>query len=352
VTTTAVFVSGSEGYHTFRIPSLIVTAKGTLLAFAEGRRNGRGDSGDIDLVLKRSTGGGASWSDLQVVWDDGGNTCGNPCPVIDGMTGVIWLLLTHNLGEDTEEEIIGGRSAGTRTVWVARSDDDGRTWSKPIEITRAVKKPEWTWYATGPGVGIQTRAGRLVVPCDARYDGSRKGSSHIIWSDDHGATWHAGGAVGDTFGESQVVELAGGALLLNMRNLNSPRRERGLALSRDGGATWSPPSWDPALFEPVCQASIVRLPAAAGGREGGLLFANPASRTERAHLTVRLSQDEGKTWPIARELHAGPAAYSCLAVLPDSTIGCLHEAGERHPYERIVCARFRIEWLMEPATAR
>jgi len=138
----AVFTSGQEGYHTFRIPSVIVAPKGSVLAFCEGRKAGRGDAGDIDLVLKRSGDGGKTWGPLQVVWDDADNTCGNPCPVVDARTGTIWLLLTHNLGSDTEAKIINGTSKGSRTVWVTKSTDDGATWTKPIEITKDVKKPE------------------------------------------------------------------------------------------------------------------------------------------------------------------------------------------------------------------
>src|SRR5262245_25460061 len=181
-----VFTAGQEGYHTFRIPSVIVTPKGTVLAFCEGRKAGRGDSGDIDLVLKRSRDGGATWSKLQVVWDDGANTCGNPCPVIDRSTSTVWLLLTHNLGQDRESAIVDGKSQGTRTVWVCHSADDGLTWTRPVEITATTKKPTWTWYATGPGVGIQLRDGRLVVPCDFKEAGTKAQYSHVVTSDDHG----------------------------------------------------------------------------------------------------------------------------------------------------------------------
>src|SRR5579885_941079 len=155
-----VFVAGKDGYHTYRIPSLLVTKKGTLLAFCEGRKSSSSDSGDIDLLLRRSFDGGKTWGKTQVVWDDGANTCGNPCPVLDARTGTVWLLLTHNLGSDTEAQIVSRTGKGTRTVWVTRSDDDGATWARPVEITRAVKRPDWTWYATGPGVGIQTKSGR------------------------------------------------------------------------------------------------------------------------------------------------------------------------------------------------
>ena len=180
----SVFNAGRDGYHTYRIPSLLITKKGTLLAFCEGRKKGSGDAGDIDLLLKRSFDGGKTWTKTQVVWDDAESTCGNPCPVVDLRTGTMWLLLTHNLGRDTEKMIVDGTSQGTRTVWVMKSDDDGASWSKPIEITKDVKKSDWTWYATGPGIGIQLRSGRLVVPCDNQVAGSKVQQSHVIYSED------------------------------------------------------------------------------------------------------------------------------------------------------------------------
>lgn len=331
-----VFRSGEGDYHTYRIPALIVTSKGTVLAFCEGRKKGRGDAGNIDVLLKRSTDGGKTWGRTQVVWDDGENTCGNPCPVVDAKTGTIWLLLTHNLGADTEAQILAGKSKGTRTVWITRSTDEGATWAKPVEITRAVKKPNWTWYATGPGVGIQTKSGRLVIPCDNYVAGTRARQAHVIYSDDSGQTWKLGGVVGPDCNESQVVERSDGTLLFNMRSYRGTNR-RLVTTSKDGGETWSQLEEDPALIEPVCQASLIRSPA-------GLLFSNPASK-KRERMTVRLSRDEGKTWPVSRVLHAGPAAYSCLAVLSEGTFGCLHEQGEKSPYETITLTRFSPSWL-------
>jgi sialidase-1 len=332
------FRSGTEGYHTFRIPSLLVTPKGTLLAFCEGRKRGRGDAGNIDLVLKRSLDGGKSWRPMQVIADDADNTVGNPCPVYDRSTNTVWLLLTHNLGKDGEKAIRDGTSKDTRRVWVMKSGDDGATWSKPVDITKDVKDPKWTWYATGPGVGVQLTSGRLLIPCDHTEAGTKTNRSHVIYSDDKGATWKLGGVLGEKTNECQVVERQDGSLLLNMRSYHGKNR-RAVAISTDGGKTWSDVTLDDALIEPVCQASLIR----AG--PDGLLFSNPASK-KREKMTVRLSDDGGKTWGAGKCLHEGPAAYSCLG-LADGDVLCLYERGKKSPYETITLARFSLGWLKE-----
>jgi sialidase-1 len=341
-----VFTSGQDGYHTYRIPSVIRAADGTLLAFCEGRKSAGGDSGNIDLLLKRSRDGGRTWSAQQVVWDDADNTCGNPCPVLDESTGTLWLLLTHNLGTDREKEIAARTAKGTRTVWVAHSKDHGATWTKPVEITSATKDPSWTWYATGPGVGIQIKhgphKGRLVIPCDHNYDDpelkKHVSGSHAIYSDDHGKTWKLGGTIRPVVNECQVVELADGrgTLLMNMRS-NSGRNVRAHATSTDGGASWTAPADAPPLIEPVCQGSILRHDATKL-----LLFSNPAAKT-RINLTVRASADEAKTWRDVAVLHEGPSAYSCLVTLSATEAGCLYERGEKRAYEKITFARFAVK---------
>lgn len=348
-TRTPLWTSGEEGFHTYRIPSLVVTAAGTLLAFCEGRRNSRRDMGDIALLARRSTDGGGAWDESRVVWADPGNTCGNPCAVVDRETGAIWLLMTWNLGDDEETAIIDGASRDTRRVFVTRSDDDGANWSTPVEITGDVKPSGWTWYATGPGAGIQlrhgARAGRLVVPCDHVEAGTRRGYSHVAVSDDHGAHWRcAGRTPRDGVNECEVAELPGGELLLNMRNYDRSRRARKVSASTDAGETWSPPRDDAALVEPVCQASlrVVRW----RGRDL-LLFSNPASADRRENMTVRASLDGGRTWPHRRTLHAGPSAYSCLAAPSDGEAAILYEAGRESPYETIVFERFDLEWVAE-----
>ena len=340
-----VYASGQDGYHTYRIPALAVTAKGTVLAFCEGRKAGMSDTGDIDLLVKRSADSGATWSPQRIVWDDGGNTCGNPVPVVDRQTGTIWLLMTWNLGSDYEAQIVAGTNKDTRRVFVTSSDDDGLSWSPPREITAAVKRPDWGWYATGPGGGIRIEhgphQGRLVIPCNHTEAG--RNYAHVFYSDDHGKTWKLGGRTPEPgVNECQVVELPGGRLMLNMRNYHDytkkvydSKRERQVSFSDDGGMTWTAPRPDPALIEPICQGAIRRYRWA--DDEGGsvLLFCNPASRIARVNLSIRASFDEGQTWPVARVVHPGPSGYSDLARLADDRIGCLYEAGDARSFESI-----------------
>jgi sialidase-1 len=332
------YKSGEEGYQCFRIPAVVSTQKGTLLAFAEGRKTDCGDSGDIDIVVKRSLDGGKSWSGLMVVWNDGANTCGNPAPVVDCRSGNILLLSTWNLGSDHEQQIIDGTSQDTRRIFLLSSTDDGESWSAARDITPDVKKSDWTWYATGPVNGIQMRSGkhrdRLVVPCDHIEAGTKKYYSHTIHSDDGGFTWELGGTTpSDQVNESTVAELPKGKLMLNMRNYTSVR-VRQTSTSADGGETWSPLRSDTTLIEPVCQASLLWYHHK--GRKPFLVFSNPADQKARTHMTVRISYDQGETWTLKNVIWDGPAAYSNLVVLPDGNLACLYEAGIRSPYEGIV----------------
>jgi len=334
------FVSGQGGYHTYRIPALAVTTNGLVLAFCEGRKQSAGDSGEVDLLVKRSTDQGATWSTRQLIWHDAGNTCGNPCAVVDRDTGTIWLLATWNRGDDREAQIITKTSKDTRRVFVLCSADDGRTWSGPQEITAQVKQGNWTWYATGPGSGIQIQhgpqQGRLVVPCDHIEADSRHLYSHIVYSDDHGQSWRLGGSSPvDQVNECEVVELTGGKLMLNMRNYDRSQPSRQVCLSEDGGLTWKDQKSDAGLIEPLCQAAIARYRWPDRDNQGVLLFSNPANNRERKGMTLRASFDEGKTWPASRVLHGGPSAYSDLAVLANGQIACIFEAGSATPYETI-----------------
>ena len=335
-----IFKSGSEGYNTFRIPSIITTDSGVVLAFAEGRKNSSSDSGDIDLVLKRSIDGGKTWGDLIIIRDDSTNVCGNPSPVIDRKTGKIFLLSTWNRGDDTESEIINMTSVDTRRVYVMNSIDEGLSWSKPIEITDKVKKPNWTWYATGPVHGIQIREGskkgRMVIPCDHIEANTKKYYSHIIYSDDGGSSWNIGGITPqDQVNECSVAEIGKGKLILNMRNYDRTQMNRKISISKDYGESWGDIYDDKALVEPICQASILRYSFKGSGRND-LLFINPADKNKRLNMTLRLSSDLGRTWTKEFLLHEGPSAYSDITKLRNGNIGCLFEAGKNSPYEGIV----------------
>ena len=347
-TETPVFTAGQEGYHTYRIPALLATKQGTLLAICEGRKTGRGDHGDLDLVLKRSSDGGKTWGPLELIYEEGGAekvTIGNPCPVVDQATGVIWLPFNRD----------------NDRVLMTSSSDDGKTWSKPRDITAETKAKDWNWYATGPGNGIQlTRGkhqGRLVIPCDHRVASlqtdkadkgdkggwNHSGRSHVIYSDDHGQTWQLGGSTDFGMNECAVVELADGTLMLNSRSYRG-KACRGVSLSKDGGATWAPTTDDPALVESVCQASLIAAAPHANPEAGKnvLVFSNPAVPSGRTRLTVRLSLDEGKTWPHSRLVCEGSSAYSSLAALPGGEIGLLYE---RDGYKQIAFARFSLDWI-------
>ncbi len=332
-----IYKSGEEGYQCFRIPAIVTTANGTVLAFCEGRKKNCSDAGDIDLVLKRSEDGGKTWSKLQVVWDDGENTCGNPAPVIEKKSGAIILLSTWNLGTDHEKDIIAQTSKDTRRVFKLSSNDNGKTWSTAEEITKNVKKENWTWYATGPGSAIQIQKGkykgRLVVPCNHIEAVTKSNRSHAIYSDDRGKTWKLGGITPqDSVNESTMAELADGTLMLNMRNA-SKARNRQVTTSKDGGNTWSDIYPDSTLIEPVCQGHLIQYKA---GRKKALAFSNPASKTARTNMTARISYDGGKTWPLKKLIYEGPSAYSNLTVLANKNLACFYEGGYAKPYEGIV----------------
>ena len=327
---TALFTSGADGYHTYRIPSVIVTQEGTVLAFCEGRKNSASDYGDIDLVLKRSTDGGQTWSGMQIIVDDGDHTMGNPCPVVDRSNGTIWLPLCRD----------------NKRVLLVKSVGDGTTWSKPRDITPSAMDPAWYWMGTGPGHGIQLTSGRLVIPCwaDATSNVGEIQFSFVVYSDDAGATWQRGRALDlDASDECEVVELVDGTLYMNMRSRRRVK-QRAYAWSQDGGHSWSTVEFDARLPEPSCQGSIVRLTSAPLFRKNRILLACPANPEARDHLTVRVSYDECASWPLSKVLCSGPAKYSDLAVTTDGRILCLYEADGNG---KLTLARFNIEWLTD-----
>jgi sialidase-1 len=251
--------------------------------------------------------------------------------------------MTWNLGEDHEPDIIDEKSKDTRRIFVTSSSDNGKTWSIPKEITGSVKKENWTWYATGPCHGIQIEKGkykgRLVIPCDHIEAGSKKYYSHVIYSDDKGNTWELGGTTQqDQVNECVVAELPDGNLLLNMRNYDRTQKSRKISFSDDGGFTWSPIQPDTALIEPICQASLIYIM-----KNKKLWFLNPASDNNRTNMTLKSSNNSGKTWKIEKVLHSGPSAYSDLTLINKNTLGCIYEGGKLSPYEGIVFTTFEFK---------
>ena len=328
--TISMWQRGTGDYHTYRIPALTVTTSGAVLAFCEGRRDGGSDTGQIDLLLRRSLDEGQTWKSQLVVSAEPGFTTGNPAPVVDRRDGTIVLLFSRNPADRGETDICAGRAE--RTVWVTRSTDDGLTWSEPENITADVKMPDWTWYATGPGHGVQLDSGRLVIPCDHavgvqmdRWQDPFR--SHVVYSDDGGLTWSLGGVLPDGTNESTIAQLPDGQLYFNVRNHAGTHR-RGYAFSYDGGESFGPLSWHPDLVEPACQGSVLAAPG------GTLLFSNPASET-RDHLTIRTSDDGGTTWSSGLLVTSDPAAYSDLAITPSGNLLCLYETGAESLYESL-----------------
>jgi len=381
---TEVFVGGQDDINTYRIPALVCTDRGTVLAFCEGRIDTNADRSPTHVALKRSLGNTGKWMarptpgptpegrsrqrnmmwrPMQIVVPSTGREAYmNPVPIFERTTGAVHLLVNRHQVHD--KEVLGV------PVLLLTSRDEGATWSEPIDITPSVGLKE-----LGPGIGIQMCSGRLVAPT---YDG-------VIFSDDDGRTWRAGGETSGPISETQVVELADGSLMLNTRGAPS----RTVVISSDGGQTWGEPRTDPTLTDPElwggCQASIIRYTRAArcaaaergqtvsqdeGHARNRLLFANPAHRKYRFDMTVRLSYDEGKSWPVARLMKQGTAAYSSMAVLPDGSVGLIYETGNVYAggavggdaaarfaapergraasveyYAKLVLARFNLEWL-------
>ncbi len=349
-----VFAGGRDGYHAYRIPSFVVAPNGDLLVICEARKSSLSDDGDIDLLLKRSTDGGATWLTQQLIYEEGGVArikYGNPTAVVDAETGTIWLAVNRDYLTES-----GARAGGTLVLF--RSDDSGKTWGEPIDITAAIKKPDWGHYAFGPGIGVQIRhgahKGRLLFPANFRrsFNKRQPSYSHVIFSDDRGLTWKLGGILGDFTNECQlaeIVENGKAGLLINMRNhwgrggFPDKSGNRLAARSFDGGQTWDAEAMDPALPEPPCQASLYRYSFAENGEPSRILFANPAGRG-RSNLRVRMSLDEGRTWPVSKLVASGSAAYSCMARLADGRVGIVYE---RNNYGQISFAAFSLDWLTQ-----
>ncbi|NNE34179.1 MAG: exo-alpha-sialidase [Rhodothermales bacterium] len=359
-----IFVNGEDGYECFRIPAIVRSTDGSLLAFAEGRVNGCNDFGDVDIVLKSSIDDGESWSDIRVVANNDTMQVGNPGPVVDSLDprypdGRVFLFFNSGIASEHETRL----GKGLREVHFVTSIDDGRSWSDPTNITESVHRPkrpdlnpaynfaeDWRSYAITPGHALQlthaSNYGRILVPANHsagdprdRFDEYR---SHAFFSDDHGSTWHLSESVDvPSSNEAIAAELEDGTVMQNIREQSGRQRKRLVAISSDGGATWDSTYFDANLPGPVCQASILSI----GPFEGSpaLLFSNPASTDTREMMTIRVSRDNGLTWPFARVIRTGPSAYSDLVEQANGRIGLLYEHGNEGG---IHYARVNLDWLL------
>ncbi len=326
----ALFTSDEQPGRGYRIPTMLVLPNNTILAFCESRADPMLDWGDIDLVMKRSTDGGETWSNIIILRDEGTHTAGNPCPVYDNITNTVWLPYCVD----------------NKLVFVMNSTDLGLSWSVPREITDELQlnlsgstDQQMLEYGTGPGIGIQLKSGRLVIPC---YYFDERGS-HVIYSDDNGSSWHKGANLGKG-SECQVLEAVDGTICLNARP-RPPGQYRVIAWSSDSGETWGPWSIDYELPDPRCMASIIRFTDNTTHLRNRILFSNP-DEFSRGHMTIRMSYDEGSTWNVSKLVYEGPSAYSQLAILSNYTIGLLFEQGRLDYRESIQFARVDLEWLV------
>ncbi|MFT3824187.1 MAG: sialidase family protein [Chitinophagaceae bacterium] len=345
-----VFLPQEGVYASMRIPALVISKKGTLLTFCEARIHNASDWGEMDLVLRRSMDGGKTWGPYQVIGTrrEGGPT-GNPAPVVDN-NGTIHLLFQRDYA----------------TAYYTRSTDDGNTWSEPTEITYAFEKFKtqynWNVLATGPGHAIQLQNGRLLVP--VWLANSKKLTPHrthsptciaTVYSDDGGNTWQGGVIAADSSAdfknpnENMAVQLDDGTVMLNVRTGSTVHR-RAVLYSADGISNWSAPVYDTTLFDPVCMASIIKVPVSKDGKQHVLVFTNPDSRdipkNPRRNLVAKLSYDQGKSWTVQKVIEPGAAGYSDLTVGPDGTIYCLYETNRGKDWNYgLMLKKFNLKWL-------
>lgn len=332
-----------DGVAAYRIPGLVTTKKGTLVAVYDIRRaDSRDLQGDIDVGVSRSTDGGLTWGPMIVAMDMGEwgglpqdvNGIGDPCILVDEVTGDLLLFAAWTHGGKPGQAAWWSAGSGfepgeTPQLMMVRSQDDGLTWSEPVNLTRQIKKEEWHFTFQGPGRGITMQDGTLVLPFQ-HQEADRTPAAGIIYSTDRGNTWHIHEYAKINTTESQVVELEPGVLMLSMRDNRGTGRA--VYVTRDMGRTWEPHESDLQLVDPVCMASLLKVAAADNilGKDL-LLFSNPSHPKERRDITIRMSTDGGKTWTSKVLLDQGRGwGYSCLTMIDRETVGILYESSEAH----------------------
>jgi len=341
---TIIHKQGQFDCHTFRIPAMATTNKGTLLAVYDMRYNSRRDlQGHMDIGLSRSTDGGDTWARPVPIMDmkkfgglpEDQNGCSDPNILIDRETGEILVSAVWTHGKPNTHQWVGKGSEPGHSIhkssqfMMVRSKDDGLTWSEPENWTKRLKDPKWCLFAPAPGNGINLMDGTLVMPTQGR-DATGLPFSNFMWSRDHGKSWTLSSPARDNTTECSVAELKDGSLMLNIRdNRNredkSKTNGRAVSVTEDMGKTWKVHSSDHgALPEPVCMASLISHDLKDGRRV--LFFSNPNSKYKREKMTVRMSLDQGKTWPKSILLDQKGGAYSSLSMVNDRTLGILYES--------------------------
>ena len=350
--------AGQDQVNTYRIPGLATTNTGTLISVYDIRYLSSGDlQGDIDVGMSRSTNSGQTWQPMKKIMDMGEwggrpnseNGIGDPCVLVDKTTGTIWVAALWGHGKPGKS-VWGSSGPGltpaeTGQFMLVKSEDDGLTWSDPINITSQIKKPEWYLFFQGPGNGITMHDGTLVFPAQYK-DANQIPWSTLIYSKDHGKTWTTGTGAKSNTTESQIVELADGILMLNMRD-DRNRTDKGatngraVAVTNDFGKTWiNHSSSNSALPEPNCMASIISANAKINGvSQQVLIFSNPNNKTDRANMTIKASIDGGVTWPatLQTELNSQSGyGYSCLTMVDENTIGIVYEGVKELYFQKIL----------------